>query len=472
MAHITVTDNFSSEFLHEKITKKQTEYKYTKNSYFKASAATKLSLFLDGKSFKNLEESFVLSLNGVEQCIPDDELILSIQEATAVNGETFWRVQSGNFIGNIQYQGHSIELKSRFQDMFLQRMLSVANNVYLSDFEGRDEWDIKYAEYILYFLFVQKVEKAFLLGFPKTYRNIKHHETTVKGKADISQIIKKDMPYKGKVSSVKRERVVDADILSVLNQALKIIFKRARPIAQNVRHVHNAISQMNPGRYDRGSFNKAQKSKSLANPLFAPFRDILNLARLIINGQSIKSSKNNTQSSFGFLVNIAELFELYVKSLLQKNFPDWTISTPEISLYQSCFYSRKIIPDIVMARDSISSSNVQIVVFDTKYKQMRLRGTAEGIWDLDRSDFFQIHTYMSFFNTHPNYQLIGGGLLYPISKEFDILKCHSNRFLDNSGDAWFIVDGVELEESELTLDVLIEQEKAFLTRIYNLIYSG
>jgi 5-methylcytosine-specific restriction enzyme subunit McrC len=40
--------------------------------------------------------------------------------------------------------------------------------------------------------------------------------------------------------------------------------------------------------------------------------------------------------------------------------------------------------------------------------------------DLDRNDFFQINTYMSHYQNHQsNYNLIAGGLLYPIGEEFN-----------------------------------------------------
>ena len=55
------------------------------------------------------------------------------------------------------------------------------------------------------------------------------------------------------------------------------------------------------------------------------------------------------------------------------------------------FYARNIIPDIVMTKGD------DVMVFDTKYKKMLMRGTKENIWDVDRNDFFQINTYMSYY---------------------------------------------------------------------------
>ena len=65
---------------------------------------------------------------------------------------------------------------------------------------------------------------------------------------------------------------------------------------------------------------------------------------------------------------MAELFEIYMRKLLQKEFKDWSVNSPKIELYKDKFFARKIIPDIVM------SSGDKALVFDTKYKRMNMHG--------------------------------------------------------------------------------------------------
>ena len=55
----------------------------------------------------------------------------------------------------------------------------------------------------------------------------------------------------------------------------------------------------------------------------------------------------------------------------------------------------------------------EFLVFDAKYK--RMKGEKN---DVDRSDFFQIHTYIQYFlHTYPEGRVLLGGLLYPLSLE-------------------------------------------------------
>jgi len=153
------------------------------------------------------------------------------------------------------------------------------------------------------------------------------------------------------------------------------------------------------------------------------------------------------------LIDVSELFELYLYKLLKKEFSDWeVIHEEQLRVYTSAFYNRNMYPDIVMKKDN------DLLVFDAKYKKMNFRGSDNlGMGDLDRGDFYQIHTYMSYYQNEGN--LLAGGLLYPMDEQFYKDKCISDNWL--GGDGKFIVDGIEVKEN---LDIK-ESEKAFIERI-------
>jgi 5-methylcytosine-specific restriction endonuclease McrBC regulatory subunit McrC len=135
------------------------------------------------------------------------------------------------------------------------------------------------------------------------------------------------------------------------------------------------------------------------------------------------------------------------------------VESPELPLYADNFFARKIIPDIVMSRGQ------DVMVFDTKYKRMKMDGNSQnGMGDVDRMDFFQINTYMSYYQNH-NYNLIAGGLLYPMGK-FDEDKCYSGDWLGKN-DSKFIIDGIDF--SQLQGNDFAEIERDFVSRISKLI---
>ena len=85
-------------------------------------------------------------------------------------------------------------------------------------------------------------------------------------------------------------------------------------------------------------------------------------------------------------------------------------------------------------------------------------------WDVDRSDFFQIHTYIQHFLNHK--EVKSGGLLYPISdKQVNFANYSSPYLMNETGVKLnFIIDGMELKEKE-EIDNNRQFETEFISRI-------
>ncbi|MCT7531306.1 McrC family protein [Aliarcobacter cryaerophilus] len=400
----------------------------------------------------------------------EDDLIISIKK----DGENYL-AQTGNYVGKFVWNGLEIDIKSRFSNTFLERMLNFANDIFLDDVSitGKDNIDdLDISKYIIYYMFVQNLEKAFLLGLPKAYKSIEHHEMKLKGKIDINKFIKYDIPFQGKISSVSREQKEIQEIIDVLYKAVKIIDNKNKAFLKNISHIKTHLKQYKSNNYvSNETINKALKSKALQNPIFAPYKKVLEYARFIINGNSIEEKNDGKQETFGFIINVAELFEIYIAKLLQKEFNDWYVESPHLRLDErfgkTYLYSRKIIPDIVMIKDK------NVIVFDTKYKKMYFNYIKGNGVDVDRNDFFQINTYMSYYQNQ-NYNVKIGGLLYPIEKSFKENKyiCHSETWFGNLNTK-FIVDGIDLsdlkEDKENKFSQLAKREQKFIEGIKNLL---
>ncbi len=321
-------------------------------------------------------------------------------------------------------------------------------------------------------MFIQKLEKAFLLGLPKSYKSIKHHELKLKGKVDINRFIKYDIPFKGKVSSISREQKEIQEIIDVLYKAIKIIDQNDFT-TKNISHVKTYLKQHKSNKYVSNEIvTKAIKSKALQNPIFLPYKKVLEYAKFIIDGNNLEEKKDGKERTFGFLVNIAELFEIYLVKLLQNNFSDWQVlHEPELDAYEEpLFYHRHMYPDIVMKKDN------DIMVFDAKCKKMLMRDKYHFGGDVDRNDFFQINTYMSYYNNQKATNLIAGGLLYPIEEEFDKAKCHSENWFEND-KVKFIIDGLDLHgihecKDEEAMSFIRKREMSFIERIQKLIANA
>ncbi|QPI06151.1 McrC family protein [Campylobacter concisus] len=426
----------------------------------------------DKKLAKNREKEFILTLSDYVakggkflSFLPDsqgkdDELIIS----TRMQDDGLY-VQTGNFIGSFSHNGIDIEINSRFSNKFLERMLNFANDIYIDDVSLGKSIDAKenLSKIIIYYLFIQTLERAFLLGLPKGYKDKSYHEAKVMGKVDVAKFIKTDISFGGKISSTNRERQDIGDIVLVLYKALKIVQKEAKELIKPVVNALNYLCEIRESRLVTPSVvHNALNSKSLHNPIYAPYKKVLKYASLIIENEKA-GIKGTGRQNLGFIVNVAELFEIYMRKLLQKEFKDWSVTSPKIELYKDKFFARKIIPDIVIG------SGDKVLVFDTKYKRMNMQGKDQyGLGDVDRNDFFQINTYMSYYQNQGK-NVIAGGLLYPMDK-FSRDGCHSHSWFDNLNTK-FIVDGIELANlSEFSIEEIKIKENELISRIKEYIY--
>ena len=244
-----------------------------------------LSDYKNKKYFKNMIFSFLKDEDNKDLKNQDD-LIISISKSNEDN----YIAQSGNYIGKFDWNGLEINIKSRFSNQFLIRMLNFANDIFLDDVNvlGKESKnDLDYSKFIIYYMFIQKVEKAFLLGFPKSYVSVNYHEMKVKGKIDINRFIKNDIPFKGKISSTSREQKEIQEIIDVLYKAITIIEKNKFD-TKNISHIKTHLKQHRSNRYvSNQTISKAIKSKALQNPIFAPYKKVLEYAKLIIDANNL-----------------------------------------------------------------------------------------------------------------------------------------------------------------------------------------
>jgi len=459
-AKIITVDNFRYD--EAKVSKNEKKIEIAEDYYFKYGSSNDLNLNITLKDFKQNSNNQLFFVDSKK--IDDDQLIISTSRFKKDDGE-YYRVEVGNFIGSFDYNDRRVEIKSRFGETFLKRMLNFANDVYLDDVDiagkNRKNNDFDYSKFVIYYLFVQRLKKAFLLGLPKSYISKRYHETTLKGKVDINSFIRKDIPFRGEISSITRELTEVQEIVDVLYKAIEQIEKDMPTLLESILNIRVYLKQHRVKKQIASEYVKrALNSKALSNPIYHDYKRVLEYAKMIITIGKIEQKDSAEDKTFGFLTDVSKLFELYLFNLLKFHLKDWeVIHEDELMVYDGLFYKRHLYPDIVMKKDN------KIVVFDAKYKRMHFKSSDQyGAGDLDRTDFFQIHTYMSYYKNQGK-DVILGGLLYPIEDDCKEEKCHSGNWL-GSKDGRFIVDGIEIKSNQ---DNLKDSEKNFIKRIKELL---
>lgn len=377
-----------------------------------------------------------------------------------VNGITLYFIETGQYAGFINFKGLIIyiSLSEKYNSIVLNHLLSYVNNINIDNYPIPTIFNknISELDYLLCFLFIQKLEKASVLGLPKYYTNKRERQPIIKGKIDFNNHIKKDIPFKGKICVNYRERKEVQEIVDVIYYTLYLIKEKFSSQALfKIRPIYNEVlsyySKVKPQSYTIG---KAKKHSVLTNPMFNQFKKVIEIGEIIIKNLSPNHNQFDKNEINGNLYNTSELFELYIERILVINLKNWKIEAQkEISIYKSQFYSRKLIPDFVL----YNQNNDIYAVLDAKFKTMNYM-----YYDLDREDVFQLHTYSYYFHE----KNVFSGLVYPL--QFNNIK---DNFVSNMLDKYpnqFGVLGIELNSSS-TLETIKFSERKFIDQLNQLL---
>lgn len=413
------------------------------------------SLSTKDKDFAQLQ---IIGFKDRRNKLEDEEQLVLKLFAQKHQEEKRFAIQTGLFAGVLYHKGFTFNIQTNYGSVLLHRMLNFVNDIYVDtkDVNAVAHKKSNEFQYIIAYLFIQALEKASVLGLPKKYTQVTERSSKVRGKISINEYIKRDIPFQGKLTSTYRTQKYILEIVDVLFAAankveeyLGVHYKsKIIGVYQtlNEHHTKNYVSQR--------VIEKAKNNAVLYNPLYKPFAEVLKYAEILLKNQEIESSKTNNQlKTYGYMFDISQLFEVYLEKLLSKYFTDWVINgQEELNVYKGLFYGRRMFPDIVM-KHKITQ---EVIVFDAKFKKMLGRKI-----DLDRPDFYQIHTYMQYYM--PN--IIFGGLIYPLSKELSKERSVSQGlFGDSVNTPNFIVDGIYINDV-MDMTTLIESENKFLKRI-------
>lgn len=394
---------------------------------------------------------------------PDEErLILKLYSKEKPEQEKEYIVQTGLYAGVLFYKGYKINITTKYGDAFLKRMLNFVNDIYVDNEQvkaKKDETENQFLIIIAY-LFIQSLEKAAVLGLPQQYNKHQERSHKVRGSIDFNDFLKRDIPFQGKLTSNFRERMYVQEIIDVLYLALRKLERIfGKEIHSRLLGLNQLLKQHYSGRFvSYQTIQKAKVHQSINNPMYSRFKKVLEYAEIILLDKDLMPENEKQQlATTGYLFDIAELYELYLEKLLSRNFPEWSVSgQEEIPIYQQQFYKRPMFPDLVMKH----RQSGKVVVFDAKFKKMEMQNK-----DVDRADLHQIHSYSGYYRN----DLIASGLIYPLSKEINTEKAHSETIYGNDENKInFIVDGIYVFENQ-SIKELIKHEEAFVSRIASVI---
>lgn len=373
---------------------------------------------------------------------------------------------AGRLIGEAQFEFNGVEykivIKPRFGNLQLFRMLEEVFNIKLTNSKSsiKKQDDYQYLiKQLIAFLWINLLSKANKHGIPK-HNTVKNYKgAVVRGSLNVRKSIL-PLHTEEKIVSRYNEKVIDSTIAKILIKAYNILKSEYKLSSIKVSlSAKNAIEQIFTSNTANNYISQIEYKSIKYSDIYKSFKPVVDLSWDIIKKKNFSNKRDSSSDSLSFFIDMAEVWEIYLRSILKKHFSKsgWVLKKDRLQTYQGKDFKRLLIPDIILEKDD------NVMVWDAKYKRMEF-----DYYDFDRADFFQIHTYINYYNQNKN--VIAGGLLYPLSKMFNLERQIKNKsetlFSQNATQTKFLVDGIDY--TDINEKKIKEEEINFLNRIADL----
>jgi 5-methylcytosine-specific restriction enzyme subunit McrC len=327
---------------------------------------------------------------------------------------TWW---AGRYVGSISFEGHSLTIEPRFGLPTLRNWLFEATSVVLTDVPGKLREDESFIAHLLASVWAHGFIEAARHGLPALRREVATKGATVRGRLDVPASLRLIATGGGQVVSIRSERTLDhaaSDAIVAAYEVLrrwlavpdeKWLPKRAKELLPHLMAVTGARPRVP---------TKAELDRIRYTPITAGFAPIAELSRQIANRRGLAADIDASGETKGVLLDVAELWEMYVLSTLRKAGAPLTVThgTREKSATKKLLHSAvsgqglgTLIPDAIL----LSGTTIRGVV-DAKYKS--LHPSASSPNGPQRDDLYQMTAYLGRFQA-PAGMMTWGLLAYP-----------------------------------------------------------
>lgn len=327
---------------------------------------------------------------------------------------TWW---AGRYVGALSFEGHSLTIEPRFGLATLRNWLFEATAVVLTDAPGRLREDESFVAQLLASVWAHGFVEAARHGLPALRRDVATRGSTVRGRLDVPASLRLIATGGGQVVSVRSERSLEHAASDAIVAAYEVLRRwlgvpdeqwmpaRAKELLPHLMAVTGARPRVP---------TKAELDRIRYTPITAGFAPIVELSRQIANRRGLAADINTTGETKGVLLDVAELWEMYVLSVLRKAASPLSVThgTREKSATKKLLQSDvtgyglgTLIPDAILHAEGAVRG-----VVDAKYKSLHPSMSAPN--GPQREDLYQLAAYLGRF-VPPGNRLAWGVLAYP-----------------------------------------------------------
>lgn len=307
---------------------------------------------------------FVIRLEGGR----DDEPIVRCAE----DGR-WW---AGRYVGNIVFRGRSLTIRPRFGDDTLRAWFAAAFNIALVEMPGAPKNADWYIPWLLATVWSRLLVRASRHGLPALHADVREYSLSIKGSLDIPRTTMLRAAGAPTVASVRREKSLDNAISRAIVGAHRELAKSLAPrrdagwLPERAAEVVGLLIGAVGKRPEIPSFEDMRKVR--LTPITAGFREVAELSLRIVAGLGVIGDTAGSGSCRGVLVDVAEIWELYVLAAARRARPDLDVLHGTRQFDETWLLLNEkgethglIKPDIVIKDEAIVCA-----ILDAKYKRL------------------------------------------------------------------------------------------------------
>lgn len=374
-------------------------------------------------------------LAALAQAVDVDTITLRLSPGSIDNAESvidydtsMGRWFAGRYVGEIQYLGQTLRILPRFGMPQLQRWLSRIWGIRVLESKGSYARSHTWLWELLAALWASRLLAAAKHGLPTRRVNQVHRSVTMRGRLAVQPTSVEFGAGRKLLVSESRNRVVDDCIGGVILAAFQHLRRELRHLGDErlwlPPRALNLVSSLR-SQIDKHAIAKAGSRVIRYTPITESYRAIVDLSLAITRQQPLSPSQQGSRNVFGVLIDMAEVWELYVYHLLRSLLIDEAdvvhtgrSRSPDNYLLSSSVTNQHLgglLPDIMIRNVRTGKC---LAVVDAKYKTT-LPGPGRP-YGVVREDLYQMAAYIAAYRDPA--RSLPGALVFPGTKDSHTLS--------------------------------------------------
>lgn len=367
---------------------------------------------------------------------------------------------AGRFVGELRYQGKVLRILPRFGMPVLSRWLSKIWGVRVLTSRGEAESSRIWLWELIARLWAGRLTLAAKHGLPRTRYEERHEGSAIKGRLLVRESALRLHTGRQALVSRTRNPHLDQRIGSIVLGAYQCLRRELAHIGWDTTWLTERgvtlVADLRAGL--AGAHARDDRLPWLPvryTPITEVYRAVVEMSQAIMRQQPFAASAKGERQVTGVLLDMAEIWELYVLHLLRNGLADYKV----VHIGREMTVERWLLADIAggMPLGALKPdilvrrlwSDAVIAVIDAKYKTtVPGPGRPQGV---EREDLYQMAAYLTAFQDAP---AIVGILVYPSNGESG-----SIARLQEHG-AWRLRGGEDRRLSFIGIDCAVQESSS------------